>query len=359
MIIARLLCTAVLVASCAFAQEKTMNATEAASFAKLAMAGIDREYPNKPSHVFTGPVDLKTPSQLHPVFFGNYDWHSSVHGHWMLIRLLKSFPDAPFAAEVRASLNKRLTKEGLQAEADYFEASKENRSFERMYGWAWTLRLAMELKSWDDPDAKRWSESFAPLEKEIVTLTKAYLPKLEYPVRCGFHPESSFALSQTLDYARAVKDADLEKLVIAKARQFYGKDRNYPSSYEPSGNDFFSPGLNVADLMRRVLSSADFSTWLDAYLPGLAKGEAGNLLTPVKVSDVTDPQLVHLAGLDLNRAWDMRGIASVLPESDPRHDLLLKSADAHFAAGLSYVDSGHYEGEHWLASFAVYAMTVK
>jgi hypothetical protein len=357
--IARLFSIAVLVVLPAFAEERAMNVTEAASFAKLAMAGIDREYPNKPSHVFLGPEDLKTPSQLHPVFFGNYDWHSSVHGHWMLIRLLKSFPDAPFAAEIRAILGKRLTKEGLQAEADYFEASKENRSFERMYGWAWTLRLAMELKSWDDPDGKRWAESFAPLEKEIVTLTKAYLPKLEYPVRCGFHPETSFALSQTLDYARAIKDEDLEKLVIAKAQQFYGRDRNYPSSYEPSGNDFFSPGLNVADLMRRVLPPTAFSQWLDFYLPGLGKGEAGNLLTPVKVSDVTDPQLVHLAGLDLNRAWDMRGIASVLAEGDSRREVLLKSADAHLAAGLSYVDSGHYEGEHWLASFAVYAMSVK
>lgn len=354
--IARVLTALVLAIAPALAQDAAMTSDQASGFVKLALAGIDREYPNKPSHVFVGPGDLKTPRELHPVFFGHFDWHSSVHGHWMLIRLLKRFPDAPFAAEVRTTLGRRLTAEGLKAEADYFEA-KENRSFERMYGWAWTLRLAQELHGWDDPDGRRWAENFKPLEQEIVKLSKDYLPKLDWPVRCGFHPESAFPLAQMLDYARATGDADFERLLVAKARAFYGKDRHYPAEYEPSGNDFFSPGLNVADLMRRVLPAGEFSAWLAEYLPDLATGKAGNLLEPVKVSDPTDGHLIHLAGLNLNRAWTMRGVASVLPESDPRRAVLLESAKRHLAAGLEYVASGHYEGEHWLASFAVYVLT--
>ncbi|HVJ68051.1 MAG TPA: DUF2891 family protein, partial [Caulifigura sp.] len=172
-----------------------------------------------------------------------------------------------------------------------------------------------------------------------------------------FHPESSFPLGQMLDYARATGDADLEQLVISKSRAFYGKDRNYPAAYEPSGNDFFSPGLNAADLMRRVLPAEEFSKWLTDYLPGLAAGEAGNLFTPVTVSDPTDGHLIHLAGLNLNRAWTMRGIASVLPDSDPRRKILLDSAQKHAAAGLAMVETGHYEGEHWLGSFATYLLS--
>lgn len=333
-----------------------MTTEQAAGLVKLALAGIDREYPNKTSHVTIGPDDLKTPRGMHPVFYGHFDWHSSVHGHWTLVRLIKLFPDAPFAAEARKVLDSRFTKEALEGEAAYFR-SKENKSFERMYGWAWALRLAMELRGWDDPDAKRWAANYAVLEKEIGGLAKEYLPKLDWPIRCGFHPESSFALAQMLDYARATGDADFERLLVEKSRAFYGKDRDYPVSYEPSGNDFFSPGLNVADLMRRVLPAEEFSKWLADYFPGLAKGEAGNLLTPVKVSDPTDGHLIHLAGLNLNRAWTMRGIASVLPEGDPRKKVLLDAAAKHAEAGLAMVATGHYEGEHWLGSFATYLMS--
>lgn len=333
-----------------------MTEQQAAAFVKLALAGIDREFPNKTGHVTTGADDLKTPRQMHPVFYGHFDWHSSVHGHWTLVRLIKLFPQAPFAAEARKVLDGRFTKEALEKEAAYFR-TKENRSFERMYGWAWALRLAQELRSWDDPDAKLWTAYYEVLEKEITKLAKDYLPKLDWPVRCGFHPESSFPLGQMLDYARATGDSDLEQLVTAKSRAFYGKDRNYPAAYEPSGNDFFSPGLNAADLMRRVLPADEFSKWLTDYLPGLAAGDAGNLFTPVTVSDPTDGHLIHLAGLNLNRAWTMRGIASVLPDSDPRRKLLLDSAQKHAAAGLAMVETGHYEGEHWLGSFATYLLS--
>jgi hypothetical protein len=347
---------AALVAPAAFGQDKPMTEKQAAAFVKLALAGIDREYPNKTGHVTIGPDDLKTPRQMHPVFYGHFDWHSSVHGHWTLVRLLKMFPDAPFAAEARRVLEGRFSKDALEGEAAYFR-SKENRSFERMYGWAWALRLGMELRGWDDPDAQRWASHFAVLENEITGLAMEYLPKLDWPVRCGFHPETAFPLGQMLDYARATAKPDLERLVIARSRAFYGKDRSYPTSYEPSGNDFFSPGLNTADLMRRVLPQEEFSQWLDAYLPGLAKGDAGNLFTPVTVSDPTDGHLIHLAGLNLNRAWTMHGIASVLPEADPRKKLLLGAAEKHAVAGLAMVETGHYEGEHWLGSFATYLLS--
>jgi hypothetical protein len=347
---------AVLAASAGFAQENPMTSEQAAGFVKLALAGIDREYPNKTGHVTTGADDLKSPREMHPVFYGHFDWHSSVHGHWTLVSLLKQFPEAPFAGEIRSTLQRRFTAEGLAAEAAYFR-TKENRSFERMYGWAWALRLALELRTWDDPDARTWARHLEPLEKEITALAKDYLPKLDWPVRCGFHPETSFPLGQMLDYARGTGDAALEKLLLEKCRQFYAKDRDYPVSYEPSGNDFFSPGLNVADLMRRVLPADEFAIWLSGYFPTLAEGKAGNLLTPVKVSDPTDGHLIHLAGLNLNRAWTMRGIASVLPESDPRRKVLSDAADKHSEAGLALVATGHYEGEHWLGSFAVYLLS--
>jgi hypothetical protein len=318
---------AALVPFAGFAQEIPMTSEQAAGLAKLALAGIDREYPNKTGHVTTGPDDLKSPREMHPVFYGHFDWHSSVHGHWTLVKLLKQFPEAPFAGEVRKVLQDRFTAEGLAAEAGYFRA-KENRSFERMYGWAWALRLALELRTWDDPDARTWARHLEPLEKEIVGLAKDYLPKLDWPVRCGFHPETSFPLGQMLDYARGTGDAEFEKLLLEKCRQFYGKDRDYPVTYEPSGNDFFSPGLNAADLMRRV-----------------------------NVSDPTDGHLIHLAGLNLNRGWTMRGIASVLPEGDARRKVLLDAADKHSQAGLALVTTGHYEGEHWLGSFAVYLLS--
>ncbi|MCF7674583.1 MAG: DUF2891 domain-containing protein [Akkermansiaceae bacterium] len=333
-----------------------LNESKAAGFVKMALAGIDREYPNKPGEVLRGPEDLQSPGEAHPVFYGHFDWHSSVHGHWMLVRLLRLQPAAPWAAQVRRTLNQRFTREALEKEAAYFRI-KENRSFERMYGWAWALRLARELRTWDDPDAKRWAAAFQPLERELVALTRDYLPKLDWPVRCGFHPETAFALAQIIDWARAAGDHEMENLVLAKARKFYANDRDYPTRYEPSGNDFFSPCLNVADLMRRVLPPAEFRQWLTAYLPALKDGKAGNLLAPVTVSDPSDGHLIHLAGLNLTRSWTMLGVASALTPEDPRRTVLQQAAEAHAKAGLALVASGHYEGEHWLASFAVYLLS--
>lgn len=333
-----------------------MKLEQAAGFVALARSGIDREFPNKTGHVITGADDLRTPREMHPVFFGHFDWHSSVHGHWTLVRLLRLFPDAPFAAETRSLLDGRFQQSAFAAEAGYFQ-HRENRSFERMYGWAWLLRLAGELRTWDDASAREWAVRMQPLEQIIVDLIHDYLPKLAWPVRCGFHPESSFALGQILDFARAAGDARLDALVRSKAIAFYGGDRNYPAAYEPSGNDFFSPGLNVADLMRRVHTPDEYSLWLDAYLPELRGGRAGNLLTPVTVGDPTDGQLIHLAGLNLSRAWTMCGAASALDGGDPRREVLENAAALHREAGLQWINSGHYEGDHWLGSFAVYLLT--
>jgi hypothetical protein len=257
------------------------------------------------------------------------------------------------APEIRARLSAHLTATNLAAEAAYFE-TKENRTFERMYGWAWALRLAAELHAWDDPDAREWAHNFEPLERKLVALTEDYLPRLTYPVRTGVHQDTAFALGQILDYARTVGNHRLEKLVADRARTYFANDRNYPADFEPSGEDFLSPGLNVADLMRRVLTAQEFSRWLDRYLPGLKSGRLGAWGTAAEVSDLTDGRIVHLVGLNLSRAWTMQGVASALPARDSRRKSLEAAARLHANAGLNLVFSGNYEGEHWLATFAIY-----
>ena len=325
-------------------------------FAALVLSGIDREYPNKPSNVLAGPQDVLSPKELYPAFYGNFDWHSSVHGHWVLVRLLVEQPDHPDARAMRQALERHLTLENLQRERAFFE-TPENRSFERMYGWAWFLRLVAELHVWDDPDAKRWRLACEPLEELLVARTLEYLPKLQYPIRTGVHPNTAFALGEILDYARIVGRDELERTIVARARDYFGSDRDYPDRYEPSGEDFLSPGLCEADLMRRVLAPEEFAAWLDRFLPIEWESAPGPMLTPVDVSDVTDGKIVHLAGLDLSRAWCLDGIASGLPEGDARRAIARRLGEAHLTKGLDYVFSGHYEGDHWLGTFAVYALT--
>ncbi|MEM7111041.1 MAG: DUF2891 domain-containing protein [Chloroflexota bacterium] len=324
------------------------------AFAELAMAGIVREFPYAPQMVVVDESARPLPRTVHPVFYGCFDWHSAVHSHWMLIRLLKLYPETAVSTPIRTLLNGQFTRDKLQTETDYFA---KRPSFERMYGWAWALRLALELHGWQDSEAQQWRDNYRPLEQKLVSLIFGYLPRLDWPIRCGFHPETAFALGQILDYARGVGNSALADLVEAKSRQFYGADRNYPTAYEPSGQDFFSAGLNTADLLRRVFALAEFSAWLSEFFPELANGRCGNLLHPVSVSDVTDGGLVHLAGLNLSRAWTMNGIAQALPSGDPRQQVLATAAQQHAEAGLAYVFSGDYMGEHWLASFAVYMLT--
>jgi hypothetical protein len=329
---------------------------QASHFARMSLAGLDREYPNKPNELLTGPADLKTPRELHPAFWGHFDWHSSVHAHWMLLRMLRLHPELPEAAEIRTRIGAHLTKEHLLAETAYFEP-RHNQSFERMYGWAWLLRLAQELRGFDDPDARAWAANLRPLEERIVALTEGYLPRLTYPVRSGIHPDTAWALAQMIDYARATGNTAFEELLLQRAKDYYGKDADYPTTFEPSGQDFFSPGLNVADLMRRVLKPKAYSSWLNRFAPGLRRARLGAWATPAVVSDLEDPQIVHLVGLNLSRASAMQGIASALDPRDRRRRNLEQAMQAHGAVGLPLVSSGHYEGEHWLASFAVYYLT--
>jgi hypothetical protein len=333
-----------------------MTREQASIFAKLALKGIHKEYPNKPADVLNDEKDVKSPRAMHPAFYGCFDWHSSVHGHWMLVRLLRLYPDLPEAKAIRAALRENLTAKNLRAEADYFSLPNRQ-SFERTYGWAWLLKLAEELNGWDDPDAKEWSRHLRPLTDAIVSRYLAFLPKQTYPIRTGVHPNSAFGLMFALDYARAVDNKALAELVAERSRTYYAKDAGAPVRWEPDGNDFFSPSLMEADLMRRVLSKKEFREWLQKYLPELAKGEPKNLLEPATVTDRDDPQLVHLDGLNLSRAWCMKSIAATLPGDDPRREILLESAAKHAKAGLAHVASGSYAGEHWLASFAVYLLT--
>jgi hypothetical protein len=292
---------------------------------------------------------------LHPAFYGCFDWHSSVHGHWMLVRLLRQFPDLPEKKEIRAVLAEHLTAKNLQAEADYF-AQPNRQSFERPYGWAWLLKLAEELHGWDDPDAREWSKNLRPLTDTLVARYTSYFPKQTYPIRSGVHPNTAFGFAFALDYARTVKHKELEKLIVERSRTYYLKDEKVPAAWEPDGADFFSPSLMEADLMRRVLPSEEFPGWLRRFYPDLAKGEPKSLLEPAVVTDRSDPQIVHLDGLNLSRAWCMRSVAAALPKADPLRKALAASARRHAEAGLKHVASGNYEGEHWLASFAVYML---
>jgi hypothetical protein len=336
--------------------EHALSPEQRSAFARLALKGLSKEYPNKPEHVMAGPGDVKGPRDLHPAFYGSYDWHSSVHGHWMLVRLIRLFPDLNEAAEVRAVLGDHLTPEKIKVEAEYF-ARKDNKSFERPYGWAWLLKLAQELNGWDDPDAKVWAKNLRPLAEVIVARYLDFFPKQTYPIRTGVHPNTAFGLAFAHDYAVAARDTRLVALVTERARAYFAADVLVPAAWEPGGADFFSPSLMEADLMRRVLPAAEFRAWLNAFLPGAAQAEPKALFEPAIVTDRSDPQLVHLDGLNLSRAWCMRSIATALPAGDPVRAALIISARRHAQAALEHVASGDYAGEHWLASFAVYLLS--
>lgn len=341
------------------AQEKgSMSLTEAqaSQFAKLALKGIGKEYPNKPADVLNSDVDVKSPRVIHPAFYGCYDWHSSVHGHWMLVKLLKTFPSLSLQQEIRAALTANLTAANLQVEAAFFQRPGA-KSYERPYGWSWLLKLAEELHTWDDPQGREWAKNLQPLTDAIATRYLEYFPKQTYPIRSGVHSSTAFGLTFAWDYAKIVGHLPLQKLIEERARYYYGKDVNIPASWEPDGADFFSPSLMEADLMRRVLPEAEFRAWFKRYLPDLAKGEPRSLLFPATVTDRTDPQIVHLDGLNLSRAWCMNHIAATLDKDNPVRQALLDAAKRHAEAALKHVASGDYAGEHWLASFAVHLLT--
>jgi hypothetical protein len=329
-----------------------LKSTDASRFARIALQCITREFPNKPDHVMADATGVRAPKAMHPSFYGCYDWHSSVHGHWLLARLLTTFPGLPEAGEIRKALSESLSENNLAGEVNYLN-QKETKSFERTYGWAWLLKLAAELHGSSNKDFQAWYRNLRPLAEALAARLEAFLPKQTYAIRTGVHPNTAFGIAFALDYARELGSTKLEDLLVERSRVYYLNDRSVPASWEPGGEDFFSPALMEADLMRRVLKPGEFTGWYRQFLPELPQ----NLRNPATVTDRSDPKLVHLDGLNLSRAWAMRAVATALPPSDPQRKVLLESAERHLTDALANVASGNYEGEHWLATFAVYALT--
>ena len=325
----------------------------AAHLASLPLKCLQQEYPNKTNHTSVADADqLLTPKQLHPAFYGCFDWHSCVHGHWMLVRLLKDFPMLPDAQKIRAAISKNINSQNISTEIKYFDAVL-SKSFERTYGWAWVLKLQEELMTWNDPDAIEWRKALQPLCDTVINLWMRFLPKQTYPNRTGVHPNTAFGLVFALDYARTVNNKNFEAAITRSAKQIYAKDKHAPAEWEPDGTDFLSPSLEEADLMRRVLNKQEFAEWFHAWISPAALAHLTVL--PV-ISDRNDFSIVHLDGLCFSRSWCMKGIGSQLPVTDPAKKLLLRSSIHHLNASLPNIASGSYGGEHWLASFAVYAL---
>jgi hypothetical protein len=333
-----------------------LDPATSARFAELALACVHTEYPNKLAHVLQGDADVQPPRRLTPAFCGCFDWHSAVHGHWLLARLARLHPEAPFAARARAALDRSLTPANIAAEVAYLDG-KGRADFERPYGLAWLLQLAAELREWDDPRARAWSATLAPLERASAARLQSWLPKLNYPIRAGEHSQTAFAFGLVADWARTAGDEELGRLVRGRSEAFYLGDRDCPLAYEPSGQDFLSPCLAEADLVRRLLEPARFAAWLGAFLPGIPRDGSADWLRPGVVSDPTDGKLVHLDGLNLSRAWMLEGIAAGLPADDARLPALRAAAASHRRVGLTAVTGEHYEGGHWLGTFATYLVT--
>lgn len=339
-------------------QEKTMKTSinlpeltfkEANKLVRLPLACLQVEFPNKLNQSLEDATQIGTPKELHPAFYGCYDWHSSVHGHWSLVSLVKQYPSLNEAASIREKLSTTLTAENIKAEVAYFKM-KGNSSYERTYGWAWILKLAEEIHSWNDPLARDLENNLQPLTDLIVQSYLAFLPKLNYPIRVGEHTNTAFGLSLALDYAKTMKNEALINGIKACAIRFYADDKNCPIDWEPSGFDFLSPCLEEANLMRKIYNPTEFKIWFETFLPELTNTEY--TLEPGKVSDRTDGKLVHLDGLNFSRAWCLYGIANALPE----YSHLKNIANEHLAYSLPNLVDENYSGTHWLGSFALYAL---
>ncbi len=320
-------------------------------FARIALGHVGREYPNKPDHTLAGPEDARTPRELHPIFYGSYDWHSCVHSYWMLARLLRRYPGFAAAADIRALFDAQLTPEKVAVECAYL-AAPTARGFKRPYGWGWLLKLAAELSLLDD---KRWSKIIAPLAEVFAQRFRDFLPLATYPVRVGTHFNTAFGLRMAADYAAATADDEFATLLRQTALRWYGDDVDCPAWGEPSGDDFQSSALIEAECMRRLLTPEAFLPWFDRFLPRLEHQEPATLFGPATVTDRSDGKIAHLDGLNLSRAWCWRALADALPEGDARRAVAKTAAAAHLAAGFPHI-AGDYMGEHWLASFAVLAL---
>lgn len=341
-----------------------INDAIARNLARLPLHCINKEYPNKVNHTADTEADARLlPHELHPAFYGCLDWHSSVHGHWLLVKVLKEKYINKLSKEASAGLtdsiitvlNNSFEPARIQAEAEYFTKYKTSKTFERTYGWAWLLKLDEELKTWNDPLARKWYEALQPLTRVVVTTWKEFLPKQTYPNRTGVHPNTAFGLVFALDWARELKDTVFAKAIIGKAKEFYLSNKNYPAYIEPDGTDFLSPSLEAADLLSRILPRPQFVSWLNAYFD--ARGIQRITQMPL-VSDRMDMQIVHLDGLSLSRAWCLKGISQRLPRAHPWKKLFDTTADRFLKETLPKVASGNYGGDHWLASFALYALSI-
>jgi hypothetical protein len=330
-----------------------LTAEIASKFAGLALDHLTREYPNKLTHALAGPQDVQGPRALHPIFYGSYDWHSCVHGYWLVLHLLNRFPDLPEAARIVAVVDQHFTEANVAGECAYLDLP-HNRGFERPYGWAWLLALAGQLEMLNMQQAERWATTIEPLTEAIVGRFEEFLPKATYPLRVGTHFNTAFALALTLDFARQTSRDSLAALVDDTAKRWYLNDAGC-QAWEPSGDEFLSPALMEAELMRRVLPQVQFIKWFDDFLPDLPARQPATLFEPATVTDRSDGKIAHLDGLNLSRAWCQRSLARVLPTDDARRTVLLEAAARHLDSALAHV-AGDYMGEHWLATFATLAL---
>ncbi|MBU1412656.1 DUF2891 domain-containing protein [Myxococcota bacterium] len=329
----------------------------ATKLAALPLACIGKPYPNKPGHVLASDAENLPHAQKTPIFHGCFDWHSSVHMHWTLVRLARLFPELPDRERILTLLDSQFTPAKVAAELAFFR-TPHNTTFERTYGWAWLLRLAGEIALWKDPRARAWQAALTPLVRHIRDASMAHLDKLARPVRHGVHANTAFAMDMMLKYAQAVGDHDFEAALARRARDFYLADRDCPAAYEPSGVDFISPCLSEAHLLSQILPPAEFSAWFDAFLPAVGTPGFDNLRAPPQITDYKDYVIGHLVGLNFSRAWSYRGLAAAFPASDGRRAWFASLGAIHLIEGLLGMDRTGYGGEHWLASFATYALTV-
>jgi len=333
-----------------------LSEEQAVKLARLPLRCINTEYPNKTGHIINDRSEaVMTPGMLHPAFYGCLDWHSSVHGHWMLVKILKLFPNIQMRDSIISVLQNSFTDIKIKGEVDYFSDFKNSGIFERTYGWAWLLKLDQELNTSDDPVIMQWAETLKPLTLKITELWKAYLKKETYPNRTGVHPNTAFALVFALDWARTSNDTTFETEIIRKARNYFGDNVATPAYLEPDGTDFLSPGLEIADLMSRILAPVEFNRWFRKFFE---QRSINNLVKLPVVSDRADYQIVHLDGLTISRAWCMLSIARKLPEKNKTRILFEKASSEFLQNALSNILSGNYGGEHWLGSFAVYALSL-
>lgn len=337
------------------AADGRMELTQAGAshFAQLALDCIHKEYPNKLNQVLHDSTQLNEPHELHPAFYGCFDWHSSVHGHWMLVRLLKQFPTMPEAFEIRQKLDKNLTQENIQQEVAYL--AQANRSWERMYGWAWLLKLSEELYTWPDYDGQLWYQNLLPLTEAIILRYETFLPIQRYPIRTGMHENTAFGLSFAWDYAKTTGAHEFRALIEERARHYFLLDQDCPTDWEPSGEDFLSGCMMEADLMRRVLTKREFNSWFKYFIP---KNKLLAVAIPANVSDRSDPKIVHLDGLNLSRSWCMYGVIPKIRNKKYKR-VMLHAAQEHLLLTIPNIASEHYEGAHWLASFAVFALSAE